>query len=159
MGRAPHQPLFGLESAADEERARAALARLGIEHLASRPVSVLSGGERQLVLLARALVQDARLVLLDEPTAFLDLHHRVEVLRLVRELAAEGRAALVVSHDLGLAARACDRLALLDDGVIATEGAPSRVLTDETLGRVFGLDGSVIAGPDGAPLVVPRVAP
>jgi hypothetical protein len=100
MGRAPHQPLVGLDSDADVARARTALARLGIEDLADRSVETLSGGERQLVLFARALVQDPGLLLLDEPTAFLDLKHRLEVLREVRRFVAAGRGALVVSHDL-----------------------------------------------------------
>ncbi len=156
MGRTPHQPLFGLESRADEARALAALERLGIEQLAGRSAFELSGGERQLVLLARALVQEPRLLLLDEPTAFLDLRPRVEVLQLVRELAAEGCAVLVVSHDLALAARACDRLLLLDGGEIVENGRPAEVLTSDTLERVFGLDAEVITAPDGAPLVVPR---
>jgi iron complex transport system ATP-binding protein len=157
MGRAPHQPLLGFESADDVERTRAALARLGIEHLADRSSFELSGGERQLVLLARALVQEPKLLLLDEPTAFLDLSHRTLVLRLVRELAAAGCAALVVSHDLTLTARACDRLLLLHEGVIDAAGTPREVLDAATLEHVFGLDAQVIEGPDGAPLVVPRV--
>ena len=157
MGRAPHQPLLGFESADDVARTRAALERLGIVHLADRSSLELSGGERQLVLLARALVQEPRLLLLDEPTAFLDLSHRSLVLRLVRELAAAGCAALVVSHDLTLTARACDRMLLLHEGAIAEAGAPRDVLNASTLERVFGLDAQVIEGPDGAPLVVPRI--
>jgi iron complex transport system ATP-binding protein len=157
MGRAPHQPLLGFESHADVELTRAALERLGIEHLADRSSFELSGGERQLVLLARALVQQPRVLLLDEPTAFLDLSHRVLVLRIVRELARAGCAALVVSHDLALTARACDRLLLLHEGEIDAAGAPRDVLDAETLGRVFGLDAQIVAGPDGAPLVVPRI--
>ena len=157
MGRVPHQPLVGFESAEDVERARTALARLGIEHLADRSSFELSGGERQLVMVARALVQEPRLLLLDEPTAFLDLSHRTLVLRIVQELAAAGCAALVVSHDLTLAARACERLLLLDDGVIQTAGHPRDVLSPPTLRRVFGLDAQVVEGPDGAPLVVPRI--
>ncbi|MEE2664789.1 MAG: ABC transporter ATP-binding protein [Myxococcota bacterium] len=157
MGRAPHQPLVGFESPDDVERTRAALARLGIEHLADRSSFELSGGERQLVLVARALVQAPRLLLLDEPTAFLDLSHRTLVLRIVRELAAAGCAALIVSHDLTLAARACDRLLLLHDGEIQAAGHPRDVLDAPMLERVFGLDAQVVEGPDGAPLVVPRI--
>ena len=100
MGRAPHQPLIGLESEVDVERTHAALDRLGIAHLVDREITTLSGGERQLVLFARALVQEPSVLLLDEPTAFLDLKHRVEVLREVRRFAASGRGALIVSHDL-----------------------------------------------------------
>lgn len=157
MGRAPHQPLLGFESAQDVEIAREALGRLGIGHLANRSALELSGGERQLVLLARALVQEPRLLLLDEPTAFLDLSHRTLVLRIVRDLAAQGCAAVVVSHDLTLAVRACDRLLLLHEGTIGASGAPGEVIDAPTLERIFGLDAQVVSGPDGAPLVVPRV--
>ncbi|MEZ4219138.1 MAG: ABC transporter ATP-binding protein [Myxococcota bacterium] len=158
MGRAPHQPLLGFESPRDVELARRALARLGIESLADRSIEALSGGERQLVLLARALVQEPALLLLDEPTAFLDLHHRALVLRIVRELVAErGTSALVVSHDVTLAARACDRLLLLHEGRIARAGRPRDVLDAGSLEQVFGLDAAVVDGPDGAPLVVPRI--
>jgi iron complex transport system ATP-binding protein len=132
--------------------------RVGITHLAERPVTRLSGGERQLVVLARALAQDAPILLLDEPTAFLDLRHRLEVLSLVRELARAGRSALVVSHDLGLAARFCDRLALLGDGEILAQGPPSEVLTPANLRRAFEIESEVVIGPEGVPLVVPRLA-
>jgi iron complex transport system ATP-binding protein len=159
MGRAPHQPRFGLDGAADVERARAALARLGLEALADRSVHELSGGERQLVLFARALCQEADWLLLDEPTAFLDLRHRIEVLAAVRELAAEGRGALVVSHDLGLAARVCDRLVLLDRGRVVAEGAPDAVVRPEVLRRAFGIEADVLEAPEGGRVVVPRLGP
>ena len=157
MGRTPHQPLVGLESEADVELARQALSRLGIESLADRQVTTLSGGERQLVLFARALVQDPELLLLDEPTAFLDLKHRVEVLREVRAFAEVGRAALVVSHDLSLAARSCDRVVLLGGGGVIAEGPPSAVLTSEHLRTAFDIDTDSFQGPDGALVVVPRL--
>ena len=157
MGRAPHQPLVGLESASDVELALAALERLGIAPLADRSVDTLSGGERQLVLFARALVQDPGLLLLDEPTAFLDLKHRVEVLREVRRFAKEGGAALVVSHDLSLAARSCDRVVLLGEGGIIADGAPVEVLTQENLQRAFGIQTHTGPGPDGALVVVPEL--
>src|SRR5690606_27803414 len=105
MGRAPHLDWLGFERRADLDAARAAMAQLGIEALADRSVLELSGGERQLAVVARALAQAPRLLLLDEPTAFLDLRHRLEVLARVRAFAAAGGAALVVSHDLGVAAR------------------------------------------------------
>jgi len=155
MGRAPHQPLIGLESERDVELARAALERLGIADLADRPVTTLSGGERQLVLVARALVQEPGLLLLDEPTAFLDLRHRVEVLREVRAFARAGGSALVVSHDLSLAARTCDRIVLLGGGGIVGQGPPDHVLRPETLRAAFGIDVRTFAGPDGAMVVVP----
>lgn len=157
MGRTPHLGALGFESADDLARAHEALARVGIADLADRSVLSLSGGERQLVVLARALAQDAPLLLLDEATAFLDLRHRVHALELARRHAAQDdRAALIVSHDLGLAARACDRLALLADGRIIARGTPAEVLTPERIAQGFGLAAQVVAGPDGAPLVVPE---
>jgi iron complex transport system ATP-binding protein len=155
MGRAPHHSLIGLESDHDAELAMAALARLGIGDLADRSITTLSGGERQLVLFARALVQDPGVLLLDEPTAFLDLKHRVEVLREVRAFAESGGAALVVSHDLSLAARSCDRVVLLGGGRIVAAGLPSEVLTPENLREAFGIDTQIFAGPDGQMVVVP----
>ncbi|MAG30741.1 MAG: hypothetical protein CL908_07620 [Deltaproteobacteria bacterium] len=155
MGRAPHQPLVGLESESDVALARAALRRLGISELVDRGITTLSGGERQLVLFARALVQDPRLLLLDEPTAFLDLRYRVEVLREVRQFAQRGGAALVVSHDLSLAARTCDRIVLLGGGSVVAVGAPAQVLTPENLLEAFGIEVRCFLGPDGALVVVP----
>lgn len=157
MGRAPHQPLVGLESEADVAQALEALRRLGIASLVDREVTTLSGGERQLVLFARALVQDPDLLLLDEPTAFLDLKHRVEVLQEVRAFARSGRAALIVSHDLSLAARACDRIVLLDGGRVVGDGAPSAVLRPDTLRAAFGIEADPFEGPDGELVVVPRL--
>jgi iron complex transport system ATP-binding protein len=157
MGRAPHQPLVGFDRAEDVSHALRALERVGIAHLADRSVFELSGGERQLVAFARALAQDPWLMLLDEPTAFLDLRHRVDVLAIVRELAAAGRAALVVSHDLNLAARSCDRLAVLQAGRIVASGAPERVLTRELLADVYGTDAIILTAPDGGPVAVPRL--
>jgi len=157
MGRAPHQPLVGLESEADVTQALEALQRLGIASLVDREVTTLSGGERQLVLFARALVQDPGLLLLDEPTAFLDLKHRVEVLQEVRAFARSGRAALIVSHDLSLAARACDRIVLLDGGRVAGDGAPSAVLRPDSLRAAFGIEADLFEGPDGELVVVPRL--
>jgi iron complex transport system ATP-binding protein len=156
MGRAPHQPLVGLESEADVTLALAALERLGISHLSDRGIETLSGGERQLVLFARALVQDPQFLLLDEPTAFLDLKHRVEVLREIRAFARSGGAALVVSHDLSLAARSCDRIVLLETGGVAAVGSPRDVLTAENLRHTFGIETLTFLGPDGALVVVPR---
>lgn len=157
MGRTPHGGAFALDTPEDRRRAEAALSKLGIAHLADRSILEVSGGERQLATVARALAQDPDVLLFDEPTAFLDLRHRVEVLGAVRELAASGRAALVVSHDLGLAARFCDRLALLAEGRVLASGTPAEVLTPAHLKIGFGIEADVVAGPDGAPLVVPRV--
>jgi len=157
MGRTPHHGWLGLDGPEDVERALAALRRLGIAELAGRAYTELSGGERQLVLFARALVQEPRLLLLDEPTAFLDLRHRIEVLEAVRAFAADGGAALVVSHDLGLAARACDRLVLLAEGRVRARGTPAEVLAPEALREVYGIHADVLEAPDGGRLVVPRL--
>jgi len=156
MGRAPHLRGLGFESRADVALAREAMERVGVAELADRSILELSGGERQLVLVARALAQEPRVLLLDEPTAHLDLRHRIAVLERVRELAAEGRSALVVSHDLGLAARSCDRLVLLAGGAVLAQGAPGAVLTPDHLRDAFGIEAEVVPAPDGSPLVVPR---
>jgi iron complex transport system ATP-binding protein len=157
MGRAPHQPMHGFDSREDIARAHDALDRVGIVALAERSVFELSGGERQLVAFARALAQDADMLLLDEPTAFLDLRHRVKVLAIVRELAAQGRAALVVSHDLNLVARACDRLVVLSAGRIIARGTPGQVVTEALLAEAYGVAADVLSGPDATPVVVPRL--
>jgi iron complex transport system ATP-binding protein len=156
MGRSPHLGLLGFETRRDHAIAEAALERLGILALAERSVLELSGGERQLVMVARALAQDAPILLLDEPTAHLDLAHRIQVLSLARELAREGRAVLAVSHDLSLLARFCDRLAVLAEGRIET-GPPAELLRPERLRAAFGVDADVLAAPDGGLVVVPRV--
>jgi iron complex transport system ATP-binding protein len=157
MGRAPHQPLHGFDSSQDVAQSHEALRRVGIVHLAERSVFELSGGERQLVAFARALAQDAELILLDEPTAFLDLRHRVQVLAIVRELAEEGRAALVVSHDLNLVTRACDRLEVLAGGRLIARGTPSEVISEALLAEAYGVEADVFSGSDGTPVVVPRL--
>jgi len=158
MGRAPHLGTFGFESEQDIERARAAMAEMDIEDLADRSMLELSGGERQLVLVARALAQRPQILLLDEPTAHLDLRHRTAVLERVQAFARDGRSALIVSHDLSLTARACHRLALLADGALLACGPPRDVLTPDHLRATFDIEAEVLEGPDGVPLVIPRTA-
>ena len=141
MGRAPHLPPrpFASEGPADEEIVREALKAARIEDLAERAVTTLSGGERQRVLLARALAQQPQVLLLDEPTANLDLRHQSEVLTLARHLAHDGGlAVLAVLHDVNLAASYCDRLVLLGRGEIAASGTPAEVLTAENVAAVYG---------------------
>src|SRR6185436_8529365 len=114
-----------------------------------------SGGERHRVHLARALAQGASVLLLDEPIAGLDLAHQLQALDLLRSTVDEGRGAIVALHDLSLAARCCDRLLLLADGVLQADAPPAQVLTPETLARVFGVRAEVRADGEGRPFVIP----
>jgi iron complex transport system ATP-binding protein len=139
MGRAAHLAGFGFPRAADVALARSVLARLDVADLEGRPLDHLSGGERQRALLARALVQEPGVLLLDEPTTHLDLRHQAGIYDVVRDLArTRGVAVLSVLHDLNLAAMYCDRLFLLDRGRVAREGAPAHVLEAEALARAYG---------------------
>ncbi len=154
MGRYPHLR-FGLESAHDRGVASRCLERTDTAHLAARRFDTLSGGERQRVLLAAALAQEPRILLLDEPTAALDWHHQHEVLALLDSLAAEGLAICLVTHDLNLAARYCHQLYLLEAGRIAAAGGPDEVLRGPALRRVYGQALRVIDDPDlGRPLIL-----
>jgi iron complex transport system ATP-binding protein len=158
MGRAPHLGVLGFETRADIALAQEAMERVGIAELADRNILELSGGERQLVAMARALAQDPRVLLLDEPTAHLDLRHRVALFGLLREFVGEGRSALVVSHDLTLAGRQSDGVALLVAGRIHATGRPSDVLTPKNLQAAFGIEADVLTDANGAPVVLPRTA-
>ncbi|MHB9285794.1 ATP-binding cassette domain-containing protein [Halobacteriales archaeon Cl-PHB] len=152
MGRTPHRSR--LDWSDDADPVDRALERTETTHLRDRTVDEVSGGERQRILLARALAQDAPALLLDEPTASLDINHQVGVLELVRDLVDEGRAALAAIHDLDLAGRFCDRLALLHDGDIAAVGAPETVLRDDRLDTAFQTDAAVTTNPvTGTPTV------
>ncbi len=147
LGRHPHLPLFGGERRRDFEAARTAMVRTGVWFLAGRRVESLSGGEQQRVLIARALAQEPRVLLLDEATAHLDLRYQAQVLRLVRALARDGLVTIATLHDLNLAALYADRLALLDDGEITAYGTPADVLQPELLSRVYGVHLSVTRHP------------
>jgi iron complex transport system ATP-binding protein len=156
-GRHPHQAWYRQWSGDDEEAVATALEWTGIADLAARPVDELSGGQRQRAWISMALAQGTDLLLLDEPTTFLDLAHQVEVLELVRRLHREaGRTVVMVLHDLNLAARYADRLVAMRAGRVVAAGAPAEVVTEPLLAEVFGLDARVIPDPvSGTPLVVP----
>ena len=149
MGRTPHLGPLAREGAADREAASRALARLDLEALAERTLGTLSGGERQRVVVARALAQEAPIVLLDEPTAALDIGHQQHALELLDALrASEGLTLVAAMHDLTLAAQYADRVLLLDEGRVVAEGAPVDVLTEEALAEHYGASVRVVTVDD-----------
>jgi iron complex transport system ATP-binding protein len=156
-GRHPHQRWFRQFSHDDEAAVDAALRATGIADLSDRSVDELSGGQRQRVWIALALAQGTPLMLLDEPTTFLDLAHQIDVLDLLAALNEdEGRTIVLVLHDLNLACRYADHLVAMIDGRIAAEGPPADVVDAELVGTVFGLEAKVIDDPlTGTPMVVP----
>lgn len=154
MGRTAHVGLFAAPGAADRAAADAAIAALGIGALAERVITELSGGERQLAMIARALAQGARLMVLDEPTASLDFGNQVRVLREIRRLAAEGYAVVFSTHDPGQAFLAATRVLLLAHGGMFRQGAPEEVITPENLREVYGVEVRV-AALDGARACLP----
>jgi iron complex transport system ATP-binding protein len=154
MGRYPHRSRFSAPTSADQQAVERALDRTRTAAFADRPIDELSGGQRQRVVLARAVAQATPTLLLDEPTASLDVNHQVEMLSLVRSLVADGRAVVAAIHDLDLAARYCDRIALLADGTVRTIGPPADVLSADTLSTVFETRAAVTHDPTtGTPTV------
>ncbi|WP_237531501.1 ABC transporter ATP-binding protein [Streptomyces sp. SID3212] len=156
-GRQPHQAWWRQWSDADERAVTDAMERTDVTALADRSVDELSGGQRQRVWIAMALAQETDLLLLDEPTTFLDIAHQVEVLDLVRRLNHEqGRTVVIVLHDLNQAARYADHLVAMKEGRVVAEGEPGAVVTAELVREVFGLESVVVPDPvTGSPLVVP----
>jgi len=147
MGRTPHVSRFGVADDADRAAVERAMERTDVARFADRPVDEVSGGERQRVVLARALAQDTPTLLLDEPTASLDVNHQVRTLELVAGLVAEGRTAVAAIHDLNLAAHYCDELVLLADGGVLAAGPPEAVLTEANLRAAFGTRAAVTRHP------------
>jgi iron complex transport system ATP-binding protein len=160
-GRYPHQSLLRQWTAADEAAVRTALELTDTADLAGREFDELSGGQRQRVWLAMALAQQTRILLLDEPTTYLDLAHQVDVLELCSRLRVEqGYTLVAVLHDLNLAFRYATHLVAMKDGAIVAEGAPATLVTPQLVERVFGLPCRVLTDPEtGTPLVVPRHTP
>lgn len=157
LGRTPHLGYLAAETDHDVAVTEASLWDLGIIHLAERPIGSLSGGERQRCVLARALTQEAPVLLLDEPTSALDIGHRQQVLDLVTDLQrTRGIAILAAMHDLTLAGQYADRLAFMQRGRIEVDGSPDAVLTESVISGFVGARVTVIRGPDGEIVVVPR---
>lgn len=159
-GRFPHQSLLSRWSREDERVVAEAMAATGVTDLRGRLLDELSGGQRQRVWVSMVLAQETPMLLLDEPTTFLDIAHQVELLDLIERLRGEGKTVVAVLHEINLAARYASHLIAMRDGRIVAEGSPSEVVTEELVGRVFDLPCRVILDPDtGTPVVLPRRRP
>jgi len=164
-GRHPHQGMFSRWTRQDDEAVAAALTATKTMELAERPVDELSGGQRQRVWIAMALAQQTQILLLDEPTTFLDISHQIEVLDLLTDLNRTRETTIVmVLHDLNLAARYADHLVAMAGGRLHISGSPEEVLTEQTVREVFGLESRIITDPtSGRPIMLPigrhRMAP
>ncbi len=150
LGRAPHKTLLSSYDHTDEESVSHALQSVDLDGFEDRSFHSLSGGEQQRVFLAQALVQEADILMLDEPTTYLDVHHQYEFMEHVRSLVREGRSAIGAFHDLELAARFSDQLLILQNGRVAAQGPPVDVLTSELLADVFRMKADVQPTSDGA---------
>nr|WP_028709270.1 ABC transporter ATP-binding protein [Propionicicella superfundia] len=158
-GRYPHQGIFSQWSRADEIAIADAMSRAGVAELTDRCVTELSGGQRQRVWIALALAQQAPILLLDEPTTYLDIAHQIEVLELARDLQRDGFTVVMVLHELQLAFRYATHLIVMRQGAIVVQGDPAEIVTAELIEEVYGLACRIIADPEtGRPLVIPRAA-
>ena len=155
-GRFPYQKGFGQLSAQDQEAIQWAIEATGLSDLQTVPIHALSGGQKQRVWIAMALAQDTDIVILDEPTTFLDPAHQLEVLQLLQTInQRHGKTILLSIHDLNLASRFCDHLYALKDGELLTCGTPEQVLTKEWLGQLFAIDAQLTTFPNSTkPLVL-----
>ena len=160
MGRTPFLGWLGRETDRDHSIAREAMTETDTWHLAARRTHQLSGGERQRVVLARALAQNPSILLMDEPTAHLDINHQIDVMSLIRRLVEERCiAALLICHDLNLAARYCDEMILLRAGAVLARGTPAHVLTATHIAEAYGATVMIVRHPtDGTPVVLPSAA-
>lgn len=156
-GRHPHRTLFSNWTAKDEEAVASALVATRTADLADRPVDELSGGQRQRVWIAMALAQETNILLLDEPTTFLDINHQVEILDLLVDLnQSRGTTVAMVLHDLNLGARYADHLIALADGKVHVSGSPEQVLTEDHIRAVFGVESRILIDPtSGRPIMTP----
>jgi iron complex transport system ATP-binding protein len=151
LGRTPHQPWWQWElSSHDRKQVEQAIAQTQLDHLSNRPVEQLSGGERQRAFLALILAQNPKVLLLDEPTTFLDLHHQLELLELLKTLNQNQQLTIItVLHDINLAIRYSDRIAMLSHGMITAIGATQVVITPDNLRKVFGIEAIILDTPVG----------
>jgi len=158
QGRYPHRRMFDRWSSADELACSEALRLTALSDLHDRDLSTLSGGQRQRAWIAMTLAQAADILLLDEPTTYLDIAHQLDVLDLMRDLVRHQRKTVVtVLHDINQAARFADRMLFMNDGTIVASGAPSEVMRTETIGDVFGVGAAIVSDPlDGTPVCLPR---
>jgi len=159
MGRYPHLGRFQIEDSEDSRIARDAMRQTDTERFADRTLDTLSGGERQRVFVSRALAQQPRILLLDEPTSNLDVFHQLKVLDLVRQLVNDGLTAVAAIHDLYMAARYCDRLVLLSAGRVLAEGMPEEVLTPDAVESAFGVRCAVYPDPVTGSLAISLIGP
>ncbi len=156
-GRYPHQSLLRQWSKADEEAVVDAMAATRVTDLSGRLVDALSGGQRQRVWIAMVLAQQTPILLLDEPTTFLDIAHQIELMDLLADLNAQGRTIVAVLHDLNQACRYGTHLIAMKDGAVLAEGHPSSIITERLVEKVFGLPSVIIPDPvTGSPLIVPK---
>ncbi|HEV2508977.1 MAG TPA: ABC transporter ATP-binding protein [Bosea sp. (in: a-proteobacteria)] len=156
-GRYPHQSFLRQWSKTDEVAVAAAMRATRVDTLSTRPVDELSGGQRQRVWIAMVLAQETPILLLDEPTTFLDIAHQIELLDLLAELNAQGRTVVAVLHDLNQACRYASHLVAMKEGAIVAEGSPAGIVTAALIEEVFGLPCIVIPDPiAGTPLIVPK---
>ncbi|NRB18731.1 MAG: ABC transporter ATP-binding protein [Rhodobacteraceae bacterium] len=159
QGRFPHQSLFRQWSPEDSRAVSEAMKATNIVEFANRPLASLSGGQRQRCWIAMVLAQETPIILLDEPTTFLDLKVQVDVMNVLRKVAKSGRTLVVVMHELNIAAAIADHLVMMRDGRIVASGTPHETMTRDRLKQVFGLDAQVIPDPQtGRPICVPRLS-
>lgn len=156
-GRFPHQSFLRQWSKSDEIAVRQAMQATGVSELAETPVEELSGGQRQRVWIAMVLAQETSILLLDEPTTFLDIAYQIEVLDLLAELNQQGRTIVAVLHDLNHACRYATHLIAMRDGRIIAEGPPSHIVSEQLVETVYGLSSMIITDPvSGTPMVIPK---
>jgi iron complex transport system ATP-binding protein len=159
MGRHPYGSLLAFEGEEDRRIAEDAMERTDVAAFADRAFNELSGGERQLVVLARALAQRPRVLLLDEPTSALDLKHQAQIYGILALLVRDGLTVVVVTHDLNLASRYCRRLDALSLGRIAASGTPSELLRETLVRELYGAEADILSDGEGRPIVLPRAIP